>query len=233
VNQQPVGPEGRRGQGHAETARLRLGYRSPEFAGFSGYAELEAGQSIDDETFDGVVDGDPSEGGIARPDSAEINQAYAQFERCDIQSPSDELYEQLAGCATDKRQAADLRRAMEEEPVDGLIDEPRVLDVLARFPSARPSPADIVASLDNLQPRLYSIATARLEGSPSGPPRIGRIGSPGNPAAQQSETGAPRHPGPVRPNRAIPASDSAQDPAADRAPAGLPWMDDSRPFVNG
>lgn len=81
VHQESVGPAGRRGQGHAQTARLRLGYRTPSFEGFSGYAELEGGQSIDDETYNGVIEGDPSEGVIADPDFAEFNQAYAQFER--------------------------------------------------------------------------------------------------------------------------------------------------------
>ena len=84
----------------------------------------------------------------------------ALIDRCDIQNPSDELFELLADCTADEQEAADLKRALDEEAVEGLIDEPRVLDVLARFPGARPSPADLVAALDKLQPRLYSIASS-------------------------------------------------------------------------
>ena len=68
------------GQGHAETARLRLGYRTRPVAGLSGYAQLEAGKALDDQAFNGIVDGDPSDAVIADPDFAELNQAYGQFE---------------------------------------------------------------------------------------------------------------------------------------------------------
>ena len=97
---------------------------------------------------------------LAAGDSVTLRTAL--IEHADIKTPSDELYELLAACAADAQEAADLRRCVDEQAVDGLIAEPRVIDVLARFPSARPDPEALVGALDPLRPRLYSIASSPL-----------------------------------------------------------------------
>jgi sulfite reductase (NADPH) flavoprotein alpha-component len=84
----------------------------------------------------------------------------ALIDDCDIEIPRDELYELLAGCATRKQEADDLRKLAAGETVEGLADDPRVIDVLARFPSARPDAQAFIAALPALQPRLYSIASS-------------------------------------------------------------------------
>jgi len=82
------------------------------------------------------------------------------IDTCDIAEPSDELYELLAGCAQDDAEAEALQAALDGQAVDGLVDEPRVIDLLARFTSARPMVSRLVGALDRLQPRLYSISSS-------------------------------------------------------------------------
>lgn len=84
----------------------------------------------------------------------------ALIDDCDIEIPRDELYEALAGCASSPAEAADLRMLCEGESVAGLTENPRVIDVMARFPSARPTPQQFISALPALQPRLYSIASS-------------------------------------------------------------------------
>jgi sulfite reductase (NADPH) flavoprotein alpha-component len=97
---------------------------------------------------------------ITLNNGASVTFRQALIEHCDIKNPSDELYELLATYATKSEEAEDLRRCIDEEEVAGLIEDPRVIDVLARFPSARPQPQELVSALDALQPRLYSIASS-------------------------------------------------------------------------
>src|SRR5204863_371328 len=72
----------------------------------------------------------------------------------DLVRPSVRLIQLLADSAADGAQAAALRRAVEED--HGC----HVVDLLLRYPSARPSPRLFAASLGGLQPRLYSISSS-------------------------------------------------------------------------
>jgi sulfite reductase (NADPH) flavoprotein alpha-component len=77
----------------------------------------------------------------------------------DIARPLDRTFDLLAMSATNKREAAILRRLSEGE--DGVApDDADLLDLLEAFPSARPPLADLVRSLPALRPRLYSIASS-------------------------------------------------------------------------
>jgi sulfite reductase (NADPH) flavoprotein alpha-component len=73
--------------------------------------------------------------------------------------PRAQLLEVLAQCATNSDEALHLKK-LAEEGADEFLSAMDVLDVLVRFPSARPQPADFVAALGKLQPRLYSISSA-------------------------------------------------------------------------
>ena len=77
----------------------------------------------------------------------------------DIARPLDRTLDLLAMTAVHPGQAAKLRRLSEgddgAEPADADL-----LDLLEAFPSARPSPAALAASLPALRPRLYSIASS-------------------------------------------------------------------------
>ncbi|MFA9479583.1 sulfite reductase subunit alpha [Phycisphaerales bacterium AB-hyl4] len=96
---------------------------------------------------------------VPLPDGRVMTFREALIEWCDIDNPSDELYELLASHASSD-EAKLLKQASEGLAVDGLVDEARVIDVMARFRSARPSPVKLVEALDRLQPRLYSIASS-------------------------------------------------------------------------
>jgi len=79
----------------------------------------------------------------------------------DIARPLDRTTDLLAMSARHPRHAATLRKL--SDGVDGV--EPAdadLLDLLEAFPSARPSLADLAASLSALRPRLYSIASSPL-----------------------------------------------------------------------
>jgi sulfite reductase (NADPH) flavoprotein alpha-component len=70
---------------------------------------------------------------------------------------TDALLGLLARSAADPAEAEVLARLVEDdEPVGGCD----VLDLLRRFPSARPSPAEFVAALAPIRPRLYSISSS-------------------------------------------------------------------------
>jgi len=73
----------------------------------------------------------------------------------DLRNPSEAVLTVLAECASAPAEAAALRRLSDGEDPD--LD---LLDLLERFPSARPSAKPLVAALDELQPRLYSIASS-------------------------------------------------------------------------
>ncbi|MEX0744293.1 MAG: sulfite reductase subunit alpha [Phycisphaeraceae bacterium] len=96
---------------------------------------------------------------VPLPDGRTMTFREALIEWADIDNPADELYELLASHAS-AAEAKLLKQAAEGHAVEGLVDEPRMIDVLARFGSARPSPVKLVAALDRLQPRLYSIASS-------------------------------------------------------------------------
>jgi sulfite reductase (NADPH) flavoprotein alpha-component len=95
----------------------------------------------------------PCHDGVARP----LREAFTAH--LDIARPLDRTLDLLAMTAVHPGQAARLRRLAEgedgAEPADADL-----LDLLTAFPSARPTPEALAASLPSLRPRLYSIASS-------------------------------------------------------------------------
>jgi len=84
----------------------------------------------------------------------------ALLEDKDLRTPSEATFKLLADQATDKDEAVKLCLMAEDEDPDGDLDDLDLLDVLQRFPSARPDPKTFVETLVELQPRLYSISSS-------------------------------------------------------------------------
>ena len=72
----------------------------------------------------------------------------------------DALFELLGTYAEDADDKAKLARLAEGEDPDGDLETLDVLAALEKFPGARPPVAEFLASLEPLQPRLYSISSA-------------------------------------------------------------------------
>lgn len=102
---------------------------------------------------DGLVDAVMDELGVRRDDPT-VREALTG-ERC-LAEVTDDCLALLAEAAS--MSEADRLRALR----DGEGTEPGtdVLDLLRRFPKARPAPADFVAALGRLRPRLYSISSS-------------------------------------------------------------------------
>ena len=81
----------------------------------------------------------------------------ALVQRCCLSEVTEVLLQRLADAASDPLDAADLRALLDD---DGPITGCDVLDVVRRFPSARPAPGDFVGALSPLRPRLYSISSS-------------------------------------------------------------------------
>ncbi|MFI5381546.1 MAG: sulfite reductase subunit alpha [Tepidisphaerales bacterium] len=77
-----------------------------------------------------------------------------------IRLPSVDLVELLSRCAADDGERNRLS-AMAADESGKSMEGYEVVDLLVHFPSARPSPADFVAALSPLQPRLYSICSSQ------------------------------------------------------------------------
>ena len=75
-----------------------------------------------------------------------------------ISKVTDNLLELMADHATNSDEAAALRAMLNG---DGAPEGTEVLDLLLKYPSARPSPDRLVGALGPIQPRLYSIASSR------------------------------------------------------------------------
>lgn len=91
--------------------------------------------------------------GASKPFSEALRTEFA------LTRPRVELLTLLAECTTNSDEAQYLRKVLDEDP-DAFLAPMDVLDVLHRFPSARPPLASLVATLGKLQPRLYSISSA-------------------------------------------------------------------------
>nr|WP_245215037.1 sulfite reductase subunit alpha [Pararoseomonas indoligenes] len=97
----------------------------------------------------------PCPDGMARP----AREAF--LTHLAIARPLDRTTDLLAGAAKDAKEAAMLRKLTDGED-DAEPQDADLLDLLEHFPSARPSLADLAASLPGLKPRLYSIASSPL-----------------------------------------------------------------------
>jgi sulfite reductase (NADPH) flavoprotein alpha-component len=93
------------------------------------------------------------------PDGSERPLGQALAEACEIRRPSDQAIEVLASRAHDRDESRVLQAVAEGYPGAG-PDDADLLDLLDAFRSARPPPSELIAALDPLQPRLYSIASS-------------------------------------------------------------------------
>ncbi|MCM0018758.1 MAG: sulfite reductase subunit alpha [Tagaea sp.] len=79
--------------------------------------------------------------------------------RLDVARPGDGVVELLIKHAGDATERAELRKIL-DGAADAKLVDPDLLDLLCGFPSARPPLDELLASLEDLQPRLYSIASS-------------------------------------------------------------------------
>jgi len=84
----------------------------------------------------------------------------ALLEDKDLRMPTDALFRLLAACAEDKETEETLMRLVDDDEASDELDDADVLDVLERFPSLKPDPKPFCVTLDDLQPRLYSISSS-------------------------------------------------------------------------
>jgi sulfite reductase (NADPH) flavoprotein alpha-component len=75
-----------------------------------------------------------------------------------VTRPSPDLLDLLARCATVDTDRDELISLRDGDEGSGDLE---ILDLLTRFPSARPAPGDFVATLSPLAPRLYSISSSQ------------------------------------------------------------------------
>lgn len=94
---------------------------------------------------------------VATPLGAEVPIRDALAEHCCLAEVTDGLLALLADAASDREEEAQILALLED---DGPIAGHDVLDVLQRFPTARPPLADLVRALPPLRPRLYSISSS-------------------------------------------------------------------------
>ena len=94
---------------------------------------------------------------VRAPDGAETTLANALTRHACLAELTDPLIELLADKTADPVEATRLRTLLDDDaPIAGFD----VLDLLRHFPSARPAPADLLAALAPVKPRLYSISSS-------------------------------------------------------------------------
>ena len=81
-------------------------------------------------------------------------------EKVSLGAAPDALFELMAALSADPDHKTTLARLAEGEDPDGDLATLDVLAALEKFPSVSPAPAELLAALDPLQPRLYSISSA-------------------------------------------------------------------------
>lgn len=96
---------------------------------------------------------------VLSPDAVERPLAEALAKFCEIRRPSDQAIEVLSSRALDIDESRILQAMAEGYPGIGPEDAD-LLDLLETFPSARPPLSELISALDQLQPRLYSIASS-------------------------------------------------------------------------
>jgi len=74
-----------------------------------------------------------------------------------ITRPTPDLLDILARCASDANERMALEQMRDNEEGAGDL---QIVDLLNKFPSARPAPGDFIATLSPLAPRLYSISSS-------------------------------------------------------------------------
>jgi len=84
----------------------------------------------------------------------------ALIEDVSLSPAPDELFEMLAGVATDGAERTKLLAMAAGKDPDGDLESLDVLAALEKFPHLTPSPKALIESLENLQPRLYSISSS-------------------------------------------------------------------------
>jgi sulfite reductase (NADPH) flavoprotein alpha-component len=94
-------------------------------------------------------------------------------DRC-LAEITEECLALLADAAADADEAAGLRGMLDGDGPESGMD---ALDLLRRFPSARPAPADFAATLARLKPRLYSISSSPRKHAGQVHLTVGRVGS--------------------------------------------------------
>ena len=92
-------------------------------------------------------------------DGAAISLHDALLREFTITRPSPDLLDLLSRCASDQTEAATLGAMRDDENGAGDL---QVLDLLRKFPSARPDAGEFVARLSPLAPRLYSISSSLM-----------------------------------------------------------------------
>jgi sulfite reductase (NADPH) flavoprotein alpha-component len=97
---------------------------------------------------------------VVTPESRIVPARIALLKGYEITRVGEDLLRTLADSAHDENEAAVLKELLEEDAHDWLAGRD-VLDVLRHFPSVNASPAEVIASLMPLQPRLYSIASSQ------------------------------------------------------------------------
>jgi sulfite reductase (NADPH) flavoprotein alpha-component len=97
---------------------------------------------------------------VTLPDGAVVSAREALTREFDLRVPSASLYWTLAKFARSAREAETLRKLADDDADALRLGIHEVLNVLSRFPSARPPVAEMVAALGKLQPRMYSIASS-------------------------------------------------------------------------
>ncbi len=94
---------------------------------------------------------------VATASGAAVSLAEALDRHCCLSELTEEAIQLLADSATDPAEAETLRDLIDD---DSPIAGDHILDLLRRFPSARPAPAALIRSLSELKPRLYSISSS-------------------------------------------------------------------------
>jgi sulfite reductase (NADPH) flavoprotein alpha-component len=96
---------------------------------------------------------------VTAPDAGGTTLHVALVRHVGITQPSTSLVQLLANCATNPEHTAALRTMLADDG-PGIPEGYEILDLLQRFPSARPAPEQFVAALKPLRPRLYSISSS-------------------------------------------------------------------------
>jgi sulfite reductase (NADPH) flavoprotein alpha-component len=94
---------------------------------------------------------------VTCPSGAPSSLREALLRECLITQPRRTLIQLLAKSATHWSEIRDLQRMLDQDEIPSGC---QVIDLLKDCPSARPDPANFVAALSGLQPRLYSIASS-------------------------------------------------------------------------